>query len=51
MRVLHKVPQLVVQVATVSELQALVRLASEHQVPLTFRAAGTSLGKRSVTRC
>ncbi len=45
----HKVPQLVVQVATVSELQALVRLASEHQVPLTFRAAGTSLSGQAIS--
>lgn len=45
----HKVPQLVVQIATLSELQKLVSLANEYQVPLTFRAAGTSLSGQAIS--
>ena len=45
----HKVPKLVVQVATLAELQSLVRLAQSCQVALTFRAAGTSLSGQAIS--
>jgi D-lactate dehydrogenase len=37
------VPQAVVQPQTISEVQALFRFSHQYQIPLTFRAAGTSL--------
>lgn len=43
------IPQAVVRPATVAEVQALFALASARGVPLTFRAAGTSLSGQSIT--
>ena len=45
----HKVPKLVLQVATVAELQAIVKLAQSCQIALTFRAAGTSLSGQAIS--
>lgn len=43
------VPQVVVQAKSEDEIRALFRLSHERSVPLTFRAAGTSLSGQSVT--
>jgi D-lactate dehydrogenase len=43
------VPQAVVQPDSVSEIQALFRFSRESRIPLTFRAAGTSLSGQAVT--
>jgi D-lactate dehydrogenase len=43
------VPKVVARVRDVGEVQALLRLARRHGVPLTFRAAGTSLSGQAVT--
>ncbi|RUO63208.1 4Fe-4S ferredoxin [Pseudidiomarina insulisalsae] len=45
----HKLPQLVVQVAALAELQQLLRLARQHNIALTFRAAGTSLSGQAIS--
>ncbi|WP_232819332.1 FAD-binding and (Fe-S)-binding domain-containing protein [Saccharospirillum mangrovi] len=42
-------PQLIVQVDNETELQTVLAAAREYQVPLTFRAAGTSLSGQAVT--
>ncbi|MCL4847207.1 MAG: FAD-binding oxidoreductase [Acidobacteria bacterium] len=47
--VYHLVPQAVVHAATVEEIRALFRASHESRVPLTFRAAGTSLSGQAVT--
>ncbi len=43
------IPRAVVQARTVEEIQALFRFSHEHRVPLTFRAAGTSLSGQAIT--
>jgi D-lactate dehydrogenase len=43
------VPKVVVRVRDVAEVQAVLALARRHRVPLTFRAAGTSLSGQAVT--
>ena len=43
------VPKIVARVRTPAEVQALLALARRHGVPLTFRAAGTSLSGQAVT--
>ncbi len=43
------VPKIVARVRTIAEVQALLGLARRHAVPLTFRAAGTSLSGQAVT--
>ena len=43
------VPQLVVKVANETEVCRLLKLAHEHQTPVTFRAAGTSLSGQAIT--
>jgi D-lactate dehydrogenase len=43
------VPKVVVRVRDVPEVQAVLALARRHRVPLTFRAAGTSLSGQAVT--
>ena len=43
------IPRAVVQARTIEEIQALFRFSHEHQVPLTFRAAGTSLSGQAIT--
>ena len=43
------VPKIVARVRTVEEVRALLAAAHRHSVPLTFRAAGTSLSGQAVT--
>jgi D-lactate dehydrogenase len=45
----HLVPQAVVQPNSISEIQALFRFSQSHDIPMTFRAAGTSLSGQAVT--
>jgi D-lactate dehydrogenase len=42
-------PRAVVMPATIEEVRALFRFSRTHRVPLTFRAAGTSLSGQAVT--
>src|SRR3972149_1772324 len=42
-------PQAVVQPESTSEIQALFQFTQQHQIPITFRAAGTSLSGQAVT--
>ena len=43
------IPQAVVLTRSTPEIQALFRFSHEHRIPLTFRAAGTSLSGQAVT--
>ncbi len=43
------VPQAVVQPISIEEIRALFKFSQRHQIPLTFRAAGTSLSGQAVT--
>jgi D-lactate dehydrogenase len=43
------VPQAVVQPDSIGEIQALFRFTQQHRIPMTFRAAGTSLSGQAVT--
>jgi len=43
------IPRAVVRTRTVGEIQALFRFSHEQRIPLTFRAAGTSLSGQAVT--
>ncbi len=43
------VPQAVVQPNSISEIQSLFKFTQQHRIPLTFRAAGTSLSGQAVT--
>lgn len=43
------VPQAVVQPKYISEIQSLFRFTQRHKIPMTFRAAGTSLSGQAVT--
>jgi D-lactate dehydrogenase len=43
------IPKAVVQTRSIEEIQALFRFSHEHRVPLTFRAAGSSLSGQAVT--
>ncbi|MCS6908084.1 MAG: FAD-binding oxidoreductase, partial [Anaerolineales bacterium] len=43
------VPRAVVQPNSLSEIGALFRFSQQHRIPLTFRAAGTSLCGQAVT--
>ena len=45
----HLVPQAVVQPNSICEIQALFQLTQRQQIPMTFRAAGTSLSGQAVT--
>ncbi|MGQ4276843.1 FAD-binding and (Fe-S)-binding domain-containing protein [Pseudidiomarina sp. E22-M8] len=45
----HKVPELVVEIASADEMRELLKLAQQYQVPLTFRAAGTSLSGQAIS--
>lgn len=45
----HKVPQLVVYIASREEMQQLLQLANRHVISLTFRGAGTSLSGQAIT--
>ena len=43
------IPRAVVLTRSIEEVQALFRVSHEHRIPLTFRAAGTSLSGQAVT--
>lgn len=43
------VPQAVVQPNSISEIQALFKFTRQNKIPMTFRAAGTSLSGQAVT--
>jgi D-lactate dehydrogenase len=43
------IPKAVVQTRSVDEIQSLFRFSHEHRMPLTFRAAGSSLSGQAVT--
>jgi D-lactate dehydrogenase len=43
------IPRAVVQPRTIEEIQGLFRVSHERHIPLTFRAAGTSLSGQSIT--
>jgi D-lactate dehydrogenase len=43
------IPKAVVQTRSVEEIQSLFRFSHEHRIPLTFRAAGSSLSGQAVT--
>jgi D-lactate dehydrogenase len=43
------VPQAVVQPNSIAEIQSLFRFSQEQRIPMTFRAAGTSLSGQAVT--
>ncbi|WP_304641035.1 FAD-binding and (Fe-S)-binding domain-containing protein [Pseudomonas sp.] len=43
------IPKLVVRVESETEVVGLLRLASAHRVPVTFRAAGTSLSGQAIS--
>ncbi|MCU1717475.1 FAD-binding and (Fe-S)-binding domain-containing protein [Pseudomonas sp. 5P_3.1_Bac2] len=43
------IPKLVIRVESEPEVIALLQLAGQHQVPVTFRAAGTSLSGQAVS--
>ena len=43
------IPKAVVLAKGIEEIQALFRFSHEHRIPLTFRAAGTSLSGQAVT--
>ncbi|MGD0620515.1 MAG: FAD-binding protein [Bryobacteraceae bacterium] len=43
------IPSAVVLARGVEEIQALFRFSHEHRVPITFRAAGTSLSGQAIT--
>src|SRR5574341_1423209 len=43
------IPRAVVLARTCEEIQALFRFTHEHRIPLTFRAAGTSLSGQAIT--
>ncbi|MDI3322746.1 FAD-binding and (Fe-S)-binding domain-containing protein [Pontibacterium granulatum] len=43
------IPQIVVRVESADEVSRIVKLASDSQIPVTFRAAGTSLSGQAIT--
>src|SRR6266496_3506353 len=43
------VPQAVVQPNSINEIQALFKFSQQNRIPMTFRAAGTSLSGQAVT--
>lgn len=45
----HLLPKLVVKVAAPEEMESILQVASDLKVPVTFRAAGTSLSGQSIT--
>ena len=45
----HLVPQAVVQPSSISEIQSLFKFTQQNRIPMTFRAAGTSLSGQAVT--
>src|SRR5262245_50771814 len=45
----HLVPQVVVQPNSIGEIQSLFKFTQQNKIPMTFRAAGTSLSGQAVT--
>jgi D-lactate dehydrogenase len=45
----HLVPQAVVQPNSITEIQSLFKFTQQNKIPMTFRAAGTSLSGQAVT--
>ena len=45
----HLVPQAVVQPTSIGEIQALFSFTQRHRIPMTFRAAGTSLSGQAIS--
>src|SRR5512138_3341361 len=45
----HLIPQAVVQPNSLGEIQSLFKFSQQHKIPMTFRAAGTSLSGQAVT--
>ncbi len=45
----HLVPQAIVQPKSIAEIQDLFKFTQRYQIPMTFRAAGTSLSGQAVT--
>ncbi|WP_246225772.1 FAD-binding and (Fe-S)-binding domain-containing protein [Vibrio agarilyticus] len=45
----RQIPQVVLRLDTISQVQLVVRLAAQYQLPYTFRAAGTSLSGQAVS--
>ena len=43
------IPRAVVQTRSIEEIQSLFRFSHEHSIPMTFRAAGTSLSGQSIS--
>src|SRR5512139_352163 len=43
------VPQVVVQPESIGEIQSLFQFSQQNRIPMTFRAAGTSLSGQAVT--
>src|SRR4030095_13393984 len=43
------VPQAVVQPTSIGEIQSLFKFTQQNKIPMTFRAAGTSLSGQAVT--
>lgn len=43
------IPKVIVKPLSVSEIQSLFRISQSHKIPLTFRAAGTSLSGQAVS--
>jgi D-lactate dehydrogenase len=43
------IPQVVVQAATIDEIRGLFKFSQENRIPLTFRAAGTSLSGQAAS--
>ena len=43
------IPKAVIQADGVDEIRALFALSRQHRIPMTFRAAGTSLSGQSVS--
>ena len=43
------IPQLIVRATTTEEIQKIIAAATRHDVPVTFRAAGTALSGQSAT--
>jgi D-lactate dehydrogenase len=43
------IPQAVIQAKGIEEIQSLFHFSHEHEIPLTFRAAGTSLSGQSIS--
>src|SRR5574341_947559 len=45
----HLIPRAVVRTRTIEEIRALFRFSQQQRIPLTFRAAGTSLSGQAIT--